>query len=140
MPGHDTGHPSSSSARTPGGSPLQEKAKGVRKKVNSNTFFKNTIVCAVSLAAGKEVVVAVQSLSRVCLFVTPGTAVCQDSLSFTISQSLLKHVSIELMMSFNHLIPCHLLLLLPLIFPSISLFGSLHQVAKVLELQHQSFQ
>ena len=106
MPGHDTGHPSSSSARTPGGSPLQEKAKGVRKKLNSNTFFKNTIVCAVSLAAGKEVVVAVQSLSRVCLFVTPGTAVCQDSLSFTISQRLLRLMSPESVMLSNHLVLC----------------------------------
>ena len=69
-------------------------------------YFKNTIVCAVSLAAGKEVVVAVQSLSRVCLFVTPGTAVCQDSLSFTISQRLLRLMSPESVMLSNHLVLC----------------------------------
>ena len=47
---------------------------------------------------------SVQSLSRVQLFVTPCTAACQASLSFTISRSLLKFTSIELMMSSNHLI------------------------------------
>ena len=50
----------------------------------------------------------------------------------------------ELVMPFNHLILCHPLLLLPSIFPSIKVFfkwvSSSHQVAKVLELQHQSFQ
>ena len=43
--------------------------------------------------------------------VTPGPAACQTSLSFTTSQSLLKLMSIELMMPSNHLILCHLLLL-----------------------------
>ena len=84
-------------------------------------------------------------LSCVQLFATQLTAAYQASLSFTISQSLLKLVSIELVMPSNHLILCHPLLLLPLIFPSIKLFtyeSTLHQVAKVLELQlqHQSFQ
>ena len=65
------------------------------------------------------VVVVVQSLSRVQLFVTLWTAEHQASLSFTISQSLLKLTSIELMMPSNHLIFCRPLLLLPLIFPSI---------------------
>ena len=87
----------------------------------------------------------VLSLSHVQLFVTPWTAAHQASLSFTISQSLLKLMSIESMMPSNHLILCHRLLLLPSIFPSITLFqwvGPSHQVAKVLELQlqHQSFQ
>ena len=66
---------------------------------------------------------SVQSLSRVRLFVTPWTAACQTSLSITISQSLPKPVSIELVMSSNHLILCHLLLLLPSIFPSIRVFS-----------------
>ena len=56
------------------------------------------------------VVVAVQSLSHVQLFVTPPTAAPQASLSFTISQSLLKLISIELVMSCNHLFLCHPLL------------------------------
>jgi len=52
------------------------------------------------------------------------TAACQASLSFTISQSLLKLMSIESVMPSNHLILCHLLLLLPSIFPSIRVFSS----------------
>ena len=65
----------------------------------------------------------VQLLSRVQLFVTPWTAACQASLSFTISQSLLKLICIESVMPFNHLILCHPLLLLPSIFPSIKVFS-----------------
>ena len=70
------------------------------------------------------VVVVVESLSHVQLFVTPWTAVCQASLSFTISQSMLKLKSIESMMSSNHFILCHPLLLLTSIFPSIMVFSS----------------
>ena len=69
-------------------------------------------------------VVVVQLLSRVWLFSTPWTAACQASLSFTISQSLLKLMSIESMTSSNHLILCHLLLLLLSIFPSIRVFSN----------------
>ena len=81
------------------------------------------------------------SCSVVSDYATPWTAACQASLSFTISWSLLKLMSIESAMPSNHLILCHPLLLLPSIFPSIRV-TSLHQVAKVLELQllHQSFQ
>ena len=56
-----------------------------------------------------KTIVAVQSLSHVRLFVTLWTAACQASLSFTISQSLLKLMSIESVMPFNHLIFCHFL-------------------------------
>ena len=66
---------------------------------------------------------SVQSLPCVRLFATPWTAACQASLSFTISQSLLKLMSIESVMPPNHLILCHLLLLLPSIFPSIMVFS-----------------
>ena len=48
--------------------------------------------------------VVVQSLSRVQFFVTPWTAARQAFLSFTVSQSLLKLMSIELLMPSNHLI------------------------------------
>ena len=58
------------------------------------------------------------------LFVTPWTAVRQSSLSFIISWSLLKLMSIESMMLSNHLILCHPLLLLPSVFPSIRVFSS----------------
>ena len=66
----------------------------------------------------------VQSLSCVWLFVTPWTAACQAFLSFTISWSLLKLMSIELVMPSKHLILCCPLLLLPSIFPSIRIFFS----------------
>ena len=67
---------------------------------------------------------SVQSLSHVRLFATPWTAAHQASLSITNSWSLLKLMSIELMMPSNHLILCHPLLLLPSIFPSIRVFSS----------------
>ena len=71
--------------------------------------------------------------------VTPWTATHQASLSFTISQSLFKFMSIESVMPSNHLTLCHPLLLLPSFFPRIRVFfnelSSSHQVAKVLELQ-----
>ena len=70
------------------------------------------------------VVAAVQPLSRVWLFETSWTAARQAPLSFTISWSLLKFMSIELMMPSNHLILCHPLLLLPSIFPSIKVFST----------------
>ena len=68
--------------------------------------------------------VVVQSLSHVWLFVTLWMAVCQASLSFPISRSLLKLTYIELVMPSNHLILCHPLLLLPTIFPSVRLFSN----------------
>ena len=63
-------------------------------------------------------------LSHVQPFVTPWTAAHQASLSFTISQSLLKLMSIESVMPCNHLILCHPLLLLLSIFPSIRVSSS----------------
>ena len=65
----------------------------------------------------------VQSLSHVQLFVTPWTVACQASLSFTISWSLLKLLSIELVMPSSRLILCHPLLL-PSIFPIIKVFSN----------------
>ena len=67
---------------------------------------------------------SVQSLSHVWLFATPWTAACQASLSITNSRSLPKLMSIELVMPSNHLILCRPLLLLPSVFPSISVFSS----------------
>ena len=61
----------------------------------------------------------VQSLSHIQLLATLWTVTCQAPLSFTISQSLLKVMSIMSMMPSNHLILCHPLLLLPSVFPSI---------------------
>ena len=67
---------------------------------------------------------SVLSLSHVWLFATPWTAARQASLSITNSQSLLKLMSIELVMPSNHFILCRLLLLLPSIFPSIRVFSN----------------
>ena len=67
---------------------------------------------------------SVQSLSRVRLFATPWTAACQTSLSITSSWSLLKVMSIELVMPSSHLILCCPLLLLPPIPPSIRVFSN----------------
>ena len=66
----------------------------------------------------------VQSLSRVRLFVAPWTAAHQASLFFTVSRSFLKLMCIESVMPSKHLILCHPLLLLPLIFPSIRVFSN----------------
>ena len=71
-----------------------------------------------------QIVSSVQSLSWVRLLATLWTAACQASLSFTISQSLLKFMSIELEMLSNHLILCRPLLLLPPIPPSIRVFSN----------------
>ena len=69
----------------------------------------------------KILICLVLSLSHVQLFVTSWTASCQASLSFTISWSLLKLISIK---SALHLILCCPLLLLPSIFPSIRVFSN----------------
>ena len=88
--------------------------------------------------------VVVPSVSCVWLYATPWTRAHQTSLSFTISQSLLKLMSIESVMPSNRLILCHHTLppafnlsqhqdLFQWVSPS-------HQVTKLLKLQHQSFQ
>ena len=68
--------------------------------------------------------VVVHSLSCVPLFATPWTAACQASLSFAISRSLLKLMSIKSVMPSNYLILCCPFLLLPSIFPRIRVFSS----------------
>ena len=78
------------------------------------TYFN---VCSVQFSS-------VQSLSSAQLFATPRTAARQASLSITNSQSLLKLMSIESVMPYNHLILCDPLLLLPSFFPRIRAFSS----------------
>ena len=65
-------------------------------------------------------------MNRSCvqLFAVPRTAACQALLSFTISQSLLKFMSIQSVVLSNHLILCCSLFLLPSVFPSIRVFSS----------------
>ena len=65
-----------------------------------------------------------QSLSHIQLFMIPWTEARQASLSITNSPSLLKLISIDLVMPSNRLIPYHPLLLLPSIFPSIRVFSN----------------
>ena len=67
---------------------------------------------------------SVQLLNRVQLFATPWTTAHQASLSITSSWSLLKLISIGSVMSSNHLILFHPLLLLPSIFPSLGVFSN----------------
>ena len=69
-------------------------------------------------------VVVLQSLNHVHIFVSPWTTAHQASLSFTVSLSLLKLISIESVMPSNHLILCWPLLLLLSIFPSIRVFSN----------------
>ena len=80
----------------------------------------------------------IQSLSHVRLFAIPWTAAHQASLSFSISRGLLKLMSTESVMPSNHLILCHLLLLLPSIFPSIRVFSN-ESVLHIRWPKHWSF-
>ena len=81
---------------------------------------------------------SVQSLNRVLLFETPWTAAHQASMSITNSRSLPKLMSIESVMSSNHLILCRPLFLLPSIFPSIRVFSN-ESVLHIRWPQHWSF-
>ena len=67
---------------------------------------------------------SIQSLSNVQCFETPRTAACQTYLSISNPRSLLKLMSMESVMPFNHLILCHPLILPPSIIPSIRVFSS----------------
>ena len=92
----------------------QNLAVPLEKKVWNLLFYTNSVLEFSS----------VPSLSPVWLFATPWTAARQASLSITNSRSLLKFVSINLVMPSNHLILCHPLLLLPSIFPIIRVFSN----------------
>ena len=108
----DSLRPHESQHTTPGGMVLIHKSQ-----IFGRLYFSDFVT-----HIWENVVVHLDSHVR--LFATPWTAACQPSLSFTISQSLLKLMSIELMMPFSHLILCHPLLLLLSIFPSIRVFSS----------------
>ena len=91
-----------------------------------NFFYKDLLnasygwCCALSV---RTVGGVVQLLSHIWLFATPWTAADQTSLSFIISHSLLKLMSIELVMPSNHLVLCRPLFP-PSVFPSIRVFSS----------------
>ena len=71
-----------------------------------------------------RIISSIHSLSCVQLFLAPWTAACQASLSITNSWSLLKLMSTESVMPFNHPILCHPLLFPPSVFPSIRVFSN----------------
>ena len=81
---------------------------------------------------------SVQSLSHVRLFETPWTTAHQASLFITHSWSLLKLMSIKLVLPSNHLILCQLLLLLPSILPSIRVFSN-ESVLRIRQPKYWSF-
>ena len=108
-------------------------------------FPTNILFIYLYLDAELARIAVVQLLSHVWLFATLWTEARQAIESSAVSWSLLKFMSVELVMLSNHLILCCHLLLLLSVFPRISVFSkelTLHQVAKLLELhlQHQSFQ
>ena len=80
--------------------------------------------CVYGILQARILFSSVQSLSCIWLFATPWTAAHQASLSITNSWSLLKLMSITSVMTSNHLILCHPLLLLASIFPSIRVFSN----------------
>ena len=101
-------------------------------------FFKNS-TCLYNVCGNLLLLTfVVQSLSRVWLFATPWTATRQASLSFTISQNLLKLMSIEVVMPSNHLILCRPLLLLPSILPSNRIFSN-ESALRIRWPKHRSF-
>ena len=110
-----------------------------------NSINPSVFPLKLSLRAGYKAVAVVQSLSHTQLFVILWTAACQVFLSFTIPQSLLKHMSTELVMPSTILSPVAPFSSCPNLSQHQGLFqwvSSSHQVAIVLELQlqHQSFQ
>jgi len=97
---------------------------GLGSEGNRISFATSNILGDIKIITQNYMVAVVQSLSCVRLFATPWTAACQASLSITISRSLLKLTSIELVMSSNHLILCCPLFLKPSIFPIIRVFSN----------------
>ena len=87
--------------------------------INSNSFL-----CVKSLGIPTQSIVQLSPVTQSYLSVTPWTAAHQASLSITNSQSLLKLMSIEVVMPSNHFVLCCHLLPLPSIFPSIRVFSS----------------
>ena len=101
-------------------------------------FFRPALHFIIKYSILSNYYFSVQSLSCVQLFAIPWTAACQASLSITNSRSLLKLMSIESVMSSNHLIFCCPLLFPPSIFPSIRVFSN-ESVLHIRWLKYWSF-
>ena len=93
-------------------------------QLSNYIFTFHSIAQLLFISLPSRTIVVVQLLSRVQLFATPWTAAHQASLSFTLTWSLLKLMSIYSVKPSNHLILCHPLLLFPSIFPSIRVFSN----------------
>ena len=93
------------------------KGESEKDKIRDESNIKTIVIITLSS-------VQLSSVTQLCrLFATPWVSAHQASLSITNSQSLLKLMSIELVVPYNHLILCRPLLLLPSIFPSIRVFS-----------------
>ena len=103
---------------------LQYKLMFLSLDISQHLMCVCVCVCVCVSIEKHYVFSLVQLLSPVRFFVTPWTAAHQASLSITNSRSLLKLMSVELVMPSNHLILCHSLLLLPSIFPSTRIFSN----------------
>ena len=95
-----------------------------RQYLSTGWVFRWYLSTKPHTVSGLWVGIVLQLLSHIWLFVIPWTTAHQYSLSFIISQSLLKFMSIELAIPSNHLILCRPLLFLPSIFPSIRVFSN----------------
>ena len=107
----------------------QLKLKFINMPLNLRRFYWQVVMISIVLINdfsewNKNVISSVQSLSRVRLFANPWIAARQASLSITNSRSSLRLMSIELVMPSSHLVLCRLLILLPLIPPSIRVFSN----------------
>ena len=119
--------PLQSCKKTPGDIDVLEENSAHTKAqafhARTHRSFTQVMLVLMSLPKFMSFVV-VQSLGHVWLFVTPWTTACQASLSYIISGSLLRSISIESVMLSNHLTLCSALLLLPSNFPSIRVFSN----------------
>ena len=95
-----------------------------RKTIALATHKWNATHFSLAIFLRVALVVFLQLLSHVWFFVTPWTVACHTPLSFTISWSLLKFMSVESVMLSNHFFLCHSLLLLPPIFSRIRVFSN----------------